>query len=120
MDGFMHLIPYMNFYNQGNDFFDSCEYEDAIKKYDYALGIAPNTPEILYRNAEALYKLKLFVDAAEIFWVAYLYMRFRKEPLLMCGRSLEMAGLTFHACRVFSMLKLSELDLESAFFIYHL
>jgi tetratricopeptide (TPR) repeat protein len=104
------------FYNQGNKLFDSGEYVKAIKEYDRALEIAPNTPEVIYRKAEALYKLQIFADSAALFWCAYLFLKFRIEPLLMCGRALEMAGLSFQACKIFSLIKLNEIDSESQVF----
>lgn len=106
----------LNFYNQGNKLFESGEYSEAIKEYDRALVIAPNTPEIIYRKAEALYKLQIFVDSAALFWSAYLFLKFRVEPLLMCGRALEMAGLSFQACKIFSLIKSNEIDSESQVF----
>lgn len=107
---------FLKFYKLGNELFDSGKYSESVEAYDKSLELAPYTPEILYRKGEALYKIQKFIDAAAIFWVAYLYMRFRKEPLLMCGRSLEMAGLSFQACRVFSMVSKEEMDIESTTF----
>lgn len=56
------------------------------------------------------------LDAALAFWSSALLFRFRKEPLLMCGRALHLAALYLESCAVFELVPVNEMDDESALF----
>lgn len=100
-------------YKKGDFYFDKESYAEAVKYYDQAIAVRPQYALAFYRKGEALYKLGKFEESTSSFWSSCLFWNFKKEPLLMTGRTLEAAGLSYSACKVFAMLPIESIDITS-------
>ncbi|MCK2097394.1 class I SAM-dependent methyltransferase [Thauera aromatica] len=110
------MDDYKTCYDKGEQLFLNGKWAEAIVEFDKAIALRPQHIGSLYRKGEAQYKLGRYLEAATAFWTAYLFFKFTKEPLLMCGRSLAAADFPYEACGVFDRIEPKDIDDESCIF----
>lgn len=87
--------------------------KEALDLYDQAIRLRPQYWGAHYEKASILLDFGRFVEAANSFLVSWLHSRYRKEPGLMCARSLALGQLYLDAISIFEKISPTELDPQS-------
>lgn len=93
----------------------------ALKFYDDALAVNPQFSGAYYQKGTVLLRMGKAIQAASMYWQAYLFSQFRTDMGLMTAKTLAHANYSFSACKLFETFKIEEMDGESlAYYIYAL
>lgn len=97
-------------YNEALVYSQNGHLDKALSILENIVKIRPQYSGALYAMGDVLLKLDRPLEAASSFWQSYLYMRFKKEPIIMTARSLYKARLFLEAVLVFERIDFDSLD----------
>lgn len=89
---------------------------EALRLCEAAIVARPQYAAAHMLRGELLLGQQRFLESATAYHTAWLFTRFRPEPLLMCARALTSAKFFLEACALFERVSLDALDEVSAIF----
>ena len=93
----------------------------ALTLYDEALAINPQFSGAYYQKGTVLLRMGKTIQAAAMYWQAYLFSEFKTDIGLMTAKTLAHANYSLSACKLFESFKIEEMDGESlAYYLYAL
>lgn len=93
----------------------------ALACYEKAIDQSPQLYDAYYQKGITLLRMERAVEAAAMFWQAYLFSQFKEEIGLMAAKTLSHAQYSFEACHLFETFKIDQIDNESlSYYIYAL
>ncbi|MBL7481741.1 class I SAM-dependent methyltransferase [Legionella bononiensis] len=93
----------------------------ALSFYDQTIAASPQFYEAYYQKGSVLLRMGKSIEAATMFWQAYLFSQFKIEIGLMTAKTLAHAHYSFEACRLYETFEIDHIDPSSlAYYLYAL